>query len=94
MSIVAIRHSAAIHKAQAQQYLSEGLYDEAMQSYQHSFLRLGIFEKTVHLFGEFNAFLTTLGILLIFSGLLIKRKRQPLRIKQVRITRPFNWIEN
>jgi len=76
MTVASVRQTIAEHEAQAKVYISQGLYDEALQEYNRSFTNLHLLKSTIHLFGEFNAFLTTLGILLLSSGLLIRRRKR------------------
>src|SRR3989344_3887119 len=81
--ITSIRQSVAEQRAMADAYLAQGFYDEAMVAYQNATLHLRIFRQAVQWFGEFNAFLATVGALLILSGLLMKRPLSKNRIKEV-----------
>ena len=76
MTVASVRQTIAQHEEQAKTYIEQGLYDEALQEYNRSFTNLSMLKSTIHLFGEFNAFLTTLGILLLSSGLLIRRRKR------------------
>lgn len=76
MTVASVRQTIAQHEVQAKFYISQGLYDEALQEYNRSFTNLSMLKSTIHLFGEFNAFLTTLGILFLASGLLIRRRKR------------------
>ena len=86
--ITSIRQSVAEQRAMADTYLSQGLYDEAMVAYQNSTLHLRLFRQAVQWFGEFNAFLATIGALLILTGLFLKRPASR-RIKQIHFTKEF-----
>lgn len=76
MTVASVRQSIAQHEVQAKSYISQGLYDEALQEYNRSFTNLSMLKSTIHLFGEFNAFLATVGILFLASGLLIRRRKR------------------
>ena len=93
MLIVTIQQSVAKHSAQAENFISEGLYDEALSAYHQSSFYMKFLGKTVHLFGEFNAFLAILGIFFVLSGLLLRPSHKG-RVKQIRITAPFKAHEN
>jgi ABC-type multidrug transport system permease subunit len=86
--ISSMRQSAAEQKQIARDYISQGLYDEAMQAYTQSQSHFSVLKATVRLFGEFNAFLAILGILFIITGLLIK-KPQAILVKRVKFNRDF-----
>lgn len=89
--LASIQQSNAEYEAQAQKYLSEGLYDEAMQVYHHAHLHLGLLKTIVHHFGKFNAFLAILGTLFILTGIFLKKKSSSKRLPLVRVTQDFNW---
>ncbi len=76
MTVASVRQTIAQHEEQAKFYISQGLYDEALQEYNHSFTNLDMLKSTIHLFGEFNAFLATVGLLLLGSGLLMRRRKR------------------
>ena len=91
---VSIHQSVAQHKVLAQNYLSEGLYDEAMQEYHQSTFHQELLKGLVHLFGEFNAFLAILGTLFILSGLLLKKPLTKRPVKKIKFTEEFNEHQN
>ena len=85
---VAFRTVSA-HEVQAKEYISQGLYDEAIQEYEALSFHSKLLRNMVQLFGKFNSFLALTGIFFITTGLLIKTPNA--HVKKIKITKDFNW---
>ncbi|HBQ20368.1 MAG: hypothetical protein A2Z91_05360 [Deltaproteobacteria bacterium GWA2_38_16] len=90
LSIGALRQSMAQHEKLAKAYVTEGLYDEALQEYHHFSTTTALFKSTIRLFGEFNAFLAIVGLFFIAGGFLIKKPLSKNHVNRIRITKNLN----
>lgn len=90
MLTVSIRQSVAHHEDKAKIYATQKLYDEALQEYSQAATHIRILKSTIRLFGEFNAFLAGLGILLMGGGLMLKKTNPASRLLRVKITKDFH----
>lgn len=84
-----VYQTVSAHETQAREYLSQGLYDEALQAYEASTLHSKVLKVFISLFGKFNSMLAFLGILFIATGILIRPSSLP--VKKIKITKEFNW---
>lgn len=75
----------------AKLYLSQGLYDEAMQAYAGSSFYGSILKGMMLLMGEFNAIVALIGFLTFSAGLYFKKWQKISPLKQVKVTEEFNW---
>jgi len=88
---------AAVHLGMTRQeetaklYLSQGLYDEAMQAYASSSFYGATLKGMVLLMGEFNAVVALIGFLFFGVGLYLKKGGRKAPLKQVKVTEEFNW---
>ncbi len=87
--IASVKLGITQQEADAKLYLSQGLYDEAMQAYARSSLYGSLLKGAVLLMGEFNAFLALFGILFFGTGLYLKKWQNKSAVKQVKITEEF-----
>lgn len=87
--IASVKLGITQQEADAKLYLSQGLYDEAMQSYARSSLYGSILKGAWLLMGEFNAFLALFGFLFFGAGLYLKKWQNKSALKQVKITKEF-----
>lgn len=89
--IAAVHLGVSRQEAMAKLYLSQGLYDEAMQAYASTSFYGSILKGTVLLMGEFNAIVALIGFLFFCAGLYFKKWQSKSPLKQVRVTEEFNW---
>lgn len=90
MLIVAIRQTTAYHQLKAQEYMTQGLYDEAMQEFAHTTSQVKILKASVQLFGKLNALLVGLSILFFLSHLILKKSIPKDHVQKIKITKDFH----
>jgi hypothetical protein len=87
--IASVKLGITQQEADAKLYLSQGLYDEAMQAYARSSLYGSILKGVLLLMGEFNATLSLFGFLFFGASLYLKKWQKKSPLKQVKITEEF-----